>query len=371
MARAENFEEWSGELSDPNAWIVFADGRPTQTPMQVFTGWVNHIVRPLVQPLIDRTARLEAEVSNLRAAELGYTRTIEELEDRVNELEGEDTRLKSSIDSLIDDVNAGDTELNSRIDSILRVDQQYAMLTTLLSARQDRIPAEAFIDTPQAPPVPNPTPAPEPQAAAAPPPVVVAASPAPPPVPPATPVAQAQITDDNVRDMCDDVCAELDWRKDASLKKKMLKEGFLNRGKSYDELKAIVKDEYHANMILHKVFEGCNFSEEQRDSHHSKVLSLAWAIVKGRGRKTLEQAIEEMKNPPVVVKVVENNAGYNKAKSDLEAAATQLGLDLSKVSVQTFIEENIDELAPLALNNQDAEYLRRISIASGTLAKMK
>lgn len=217
MARALNFEEWSGELSDPNAWIEFADGSPTQTAMQVFTGWVNHIVRPLVQPLIDRTAQLEREVSNLRADNIGKTERIDELEGTNAGLQVEIEELKERLDSLIDEVNAGDAELGLRIDQILRVDQQYAMLTSLFGTRfvsqavapvqpaqpvqtTQTIPAEQHATQEGEAPAPAVEPAPEivEQEAA---PIVEAQS-------LVEPSVEPTISDDEVKDMCQTVIAK-------------------------------------------------------------------------------------------------------------------------------------------------------------------
>lgn len=366
---------------------------------RLFCEWIASELEEMgfFEPYNQQIQRLETEISNLRAENLGKTKKIDELEDRVEESEDEINGLKvennefrRSFGSLVDDVNAGDAELNSRIDLILRVDQQYAMLTTLLGTLQDRIPAGGFIDTlpslaPDPAPAPEPTPTPAPQAAAASndllarlaqglpaaepaPPVVAPAPPLAPPAPPASELV-SNMTVDDFEAMTDKLCADLKSEFNFGTPGMITYVKKFDRNVTAEDFKEGARFYWGVKSYKNLLFKeagvkGSNVTAAQENKAHSLAQdfynnNIEWDKASEKFRNFLAAqptptapalvapAAPKPPAPPANMPAGITGDKWGKAQTDLEAAATRLGLDKPelKAAKQAFLATAIPQLA--------------------------
>jgi len=271
MARAEIFEEWSGELADPHAWIEFPDGSPAQTPLQVFSGWVNHVMEPTIR-------RLVGIMTDLRTIQRNNASFSENLGNRIDELMVKSIELETQVsttDMIAEKVAqllmpVIERKLEERYQTAknqLRLEQRLAKMEAMQIAAQAAlvVPAKGAAAPVQPAPTPIAQAAPDTPAAAAPAPAVIPVTPSPAPAPvapviatplpvvvaaPPAPPAPAQITDDQIRDMCINVCRELGRPTNIKMVEKCLT---YNRTHGHDRLRQEILNYFKENTVKNDI----------------------------------------------------------------------------------------------------------------------
>lgn len=304
--------------------VSVSEGGTAQVPVQVYLGqWVAKFLKAA-------GFDFQEQITKLKTVELGYTRTIEELEGRVNELEVENQELKTRLDYLIDDVNDGDAELNQRIDSILRVDQ----ILTALGTRADHrilvqessvvptVPTQAVQLIPPAPQQPL-----EPAAAVA---DIPVAEPAQvevqPPVEPAS-AAEPEISDNKVREMCQQAITKYHLTYSPAILDAMIKkvvESFQRRERLVLDIDAYFG---MASRTFKEVVKQLNIS---KDLIHTNT---KWKLLELAAKyefKDVIKAIEEMRNflanQPVSVASAADQTRREEARREITSIANDVGL---------------------------------------------